>query len=83
MGWGTRLSHFHTNSGKWMITTDVSFVNEYTAIMLNEICLKSNQCKQPINSRMQVKTFEFLSSFKQTNEFHHHHHHHQAAWVNG
>ena len=41
-GWGTRLSHFHTNSGKWMITTEVSFVNEYTAIMLNEICLKSN-----------------------------------------
>ena len=68
-----------------MITTEVSFVNKYTAIMLYEICLKSNQCKQPINSRMQVKTFEFLSSFKQTNEFHHQHHHHhrQAVWTSG
>ena len=67
-----------------MITTEVTFVNEYTAIMLNEICLKSNQCKQTINSRMQVKTFKFLSSFKQTNEFYHrHHHHHQAALASG
>ena len=56
--------------------TEVSFVNEYTAIMPYEICLKSNQCKQRINSLMQVKTFEFLSSLKQTNEFHHRFHHH-------
>ena len=71
-GWGTRLNHFRTMSGKWMITTEVSFVNEYTAIMPYEICLKSNQCKQPISSRMQVKTFEF---------HHQHHHHHQAVWA--
>lgn len=51
---GTIFSPFPTISGKWMIT-EVFFVSECTAIMPYEICLKSNQCKQRINSLMQVK----------------------------